>query len=94
MTRTRVEGKKSGDILLYALSTCVWCKMTKRLLNEMGVEYEYIDVDLLKGDERVKIEKELNDWNPRRAFPTLVINNEKVIKNYDEEEIRGMLDNE
>ena len=55
----RVEGKNKGEVILYALSTCVWCKKTKKLLNELGVEYSYIDVDLLNDKERATIEEEV-----------------------------------
>ncbi len=34
-----VPGKNVGHAMLYALSTCPWCQKTKRLLNELGVEY-------------------------------------------------------
>lgn len=81
-----IKGKKRGDIFMYALSTCGWCKKTKRLLNELGVEYSYTDVDLLEGEERSKAMKELERWNPKCTFPTLVIN-KKCIVGYQEEEI-------
>ena len=43
-----VNGENRGKILLYALSTCGWCKKTKGLLNKLGVEYSYIYVDLVE----------------------------------------------
>jgi glutaredoxin-like protein NrdH len=82
-----VKGKNKGNIMMYALSTCGWCKKTKRFLNEMGVEYDYTDVDLLEGEEKAKAIKELERWNPRRSFPTLVINNECIV-GYQEEKIK------
>jgi glutaredoxin-like protein NrdH len=82
-----VKGKNKGNIMMYALSTCGWCKKTKRLLNEMGVEYDYTDVDLLQGEERAQAIKELERWNPRRSFPTLVINNECIV-GYKEDKIK------
>lgn len=94
MQKKHIEGKKRGDILLFALSTCVWCKMTKRLLNELGVEYCYIDIDMLDGDEKLEVGAEMRRWNPRQSFPTIIINNEKMITGYDEEEIREALRDE
>jgi glutaredoxin-like protein NrdH len=82
-----VEGKKAGHIMMYALSTCGWCKKTKRLLNELGVEYHYTDVDLLEGKERRKAMEELEHWNPRCTFPTLVVKG-KCIVGYKEDEIK------
>ena len=40
--------KTTIRLLVYALSTCVWCKLTKQFLNDNNVEYEYVDVDLLE----------------------------------------------
>jgi glutaredoxin len=93
MDMKHVKGKNKGDIVMYALSTCGWCKKTKRLLNEMGVEYHYTDVDLLEGEERAKAMEELNRWNPRRSFPTLVINNECIV-GYQEQKIKEAIGRE
>jgi glutaredoxin len=87
MDMKHVKGKNKGNIMMYALSTCGWCKKTKRLLNEMGVEYDYTDVDLLQGEEKAQAIKELERWNPRRSFPTLVINNECIV-GYQEDKIK------
>jgi glutaredoxin-like protein NrdH len=86
-----VTGKNKGNIMLYALSTCVWCKKTKRLLNDIGVDYYYIDVDLLNTDEKEKTKQEIMRWNPSCSFPTLVIDNEKCIVGYKENEIKEAL---
>ena len=45
MALEHVSGKNAGDVKLYALSTCPWCKKIKTLLNELGVEYYFVDVD-------------------------------------------------
>lgn len=87
MDMKHVKGKNKGNIMMYALSTCGWCKKTKRLLNEMGVEYDYTDVDLLEGEKKAKAMEELERWNPRRSFPTLVINDECIV-GYQEEKIK------
>ncbi|MFC1511715.1 glutaredoxin family protein [Candidatus Latescibacterota bacterium] len=86
-----VEGVNRGDIILYALSTCVWCKKTRRLLEDMGVGYSYIYVDLLPQDERERVNKEVERWNPRCSFPTLVVNNERCVIGFSEDEIREAL---
>ncbi len=49
MDVVHVDGKKNGNIMLYALSTCVWCKMTKKLLGDLGVDFSYVFVDLPPG---------------------------------------------
>jgi len=86
-----IKGKNKGKILLYALSTCVWCKKTKQLLEDLGVEYSYIFVDLLEGKDKEKTIEDIKKWNPRCSFPTLVINNEECIIGLKEDEIREAL---
>jgi glutaredoxin len=94
MVPKHVTGKDVGPIMLYALSTCGWCKKTKLLLNELGLAYDYIDVDLLEGETQNKIMAEVTRWNERRSFPTLVINNDYCINGYDEEAIRKVTSHE
>jgi len=77
---------------LYALSTCVWCKRTKRLLNDMGVAYESIDVDLLPDEEERQTRDIVDRLNPEGSFPVLVIDNTKIISGFDEDRIRGALE--
>jgi len=91
MNVVHVEGQNKGDIMLYALSTCGWCKKTKKFLKSLGVEYRYVDVDLLDQDEKKKIDAEVNKWNPNRNFPMMVINNNKCIVGYQEDAIKEAL---
>ncbi len=87
----RVEGEDRGDVVLYALSTCVWCKRTKRLLGELGVAYSYEDVDLLSGEESARVQEEVRRWNPKCSFPTMVLGGEDCIQGFDEARIREKL---
>jgi glutaredoxin len=82
-----VAGKK---VFMYALSTCGWCRKTKALLKELNVDFDFIDVDLCEGEERRRVREELGNVNPRRSFPTLVIDGD-VIVGFDPEKIRGAL---
>ncbi len=88
MNKQHVAGKKAGNLMLYALSTCVWCQKTKRLLNELGVEYDYTDVDLLAGAEKEAVMNIIRKHNPACTFPTLLINDQKCIVGFKEQEIR------
>ena len=92
MTKGHVVEKKenaqSSQVVLYALSTCVWCRKTKQLLNDLGVKYRLVEVDLLDGDARDQAEDEVRKFNPNSTFPTLVINSEQAISGFNEEEIR------
>lgn len=87
----RIDGKDKGKVTMYALSTCVWCKKTKKLLQEMGVNYSYIDMDQLDDEVKDKYIKELKNWNPSCSYPTLVINDRDCIVGFEEEKIREAL---
>ena len=83
----KVKGKKEVEIMLFALSTCGWCKRTKDLLNSLGVEYNYVDVDLLDEKDKGEVENILNKFNSN-GFPTTIINNITAIHGFDEDKIR------
>jgi glutaredoxin-like protein NrdH len=91
MSLEHVNGKNAGDVKVYALSTCPWCKKAKHLLDEMGVAYSFVDVDLLAGDERQQTMGEVKKWNPGASFPTIVINSSKTIVGFKEQEIKEAL---
>ncbi len=91
MTVVNVPGKKSRHIMLYALSTCGWCGKTKKLLDDLGVEYNYEYVDQLQGTEQEEATRKVKDWNPSCSFPTMVLDNKKCIIGYKEDEIREAL---
>ncbi len=87
-----VNGENRGKVLLYALSTCGWCRKTKDFLKKLGVEYSYIYVDLVEESEKDKVIENVKKFNPRCSFPTIVINDKKCIVGYKEDEIREVLD--
>jgi len=88
VTFTRVEGADKGKIVVYTLSTCMWCRMAKTLLKDLGVGYEYVDVDLLEDKEKDAAKKEIRRWNPAGSYPTIVINEKECVAGFDEAEIK------
>jgi len=86
--KSHVRGTKKGDVVLYALSTCQWCRKTKELLNELKVDYYFIDVDLVTGDDQKTLIEEIKKYNPACSFPTIVINERDSIVGFAEEKIR------
>ena len=52
-----VAGRNAGKLMLYALSTCIWCRKTKQLLTDLGIEYDYVFVDLLTGADQAEVVK-------------------------------------
>ena len=78
------------SVKLYTLSTCSHCKSTKKLLNDCTIQYEFVDVDLLEGEERKMILEDIKKINPRCSFPTLIIG-DKVIVGFKENDIKEAL---
>lgn len=79
-----------APVKIFSLSTCSHCKSTKKLLNECTVQYDFVDVDLLQGEERAAILEEVKKFNPKCSFPTVIIG-DKVIVGYKEKEIKEAL---
>jgi glutaredoxin len=77
-------------VKMYTLSTCSHCKATKKFLDSCAVQYEFTDVDLLDGEERIAILEDIRQWNPNCTFPTIIIG-DTVVVGYREDEIREAL---
>ena len=78
------------EVKIFSLSTCSHCKSTKELLSECTIKYDFVDVDLLEGEERKAILEDVKKFNPKCSFPTVIIG-ETVIVGYKEEKIKEAL---
>jgi glutaredoxin-like protein NrdH len=78
-------------VRFFALSTCGWCKKTKRFLDAHNVDYQIDYVDLLSGGEKARIMAEMERWNPRRTFPTVVVDDKEVVVGFKEDRLREVL---
>ena len=89
----KVPGKDCGHtIAIFALSTCGWCRKTKQYIEEHEISYEFVDVDRLRGEKLEKARSDVKKYNPRGSFPTIVIDQGKVvIIGYRPEEIKEAL---
>ena len=77
-------------VKMYTLSTCIHCKAAKKLLDDCAIKYEFTDVDLLSGEEKLAIIEEIKKFNPECSFPTIIIG-DKVIIGHKEDKIREAL---
>ena len=77
-------------VKIYSLSTCSHCRATKQFLSDCTVKYNFVDVDLLEGEERKAIIEDIKKLNPRCSFPTVIIG-KTVIVGYKEKEIKEAL---
>jgi glutaredoxin-like protein NrdH len=92
MQLTKVQGRNNKHkVLMYAISTCGWCKRAKRTLNNMDVEYEYIDIDLCSIGDKEKIRQDITKRGGRLLYPTIIINDKILLTNPSEKELKEAL---
>ena len=91
MNIIHVAGEDRAEILLYTLSTCVWCMKIKKWLDEEGLAYSYVDVDLESGAERETVMEELERWNPLCSYPTVVINQQECFVGFKPERLSELI---
>jgi glutaredoxin len=85
--------RKKHNVLLYALSTCVWCKRTKSFLKENRFEYQYVDVDLCSKEDAERIRSDILTRGGRLSYPVIIVDEKKVINGYHEDKIKEALRN-
>lgn len=92
MQTTKVFGDKNNHkVLVYAISTCGWCKRAKNFLNENNVEYEFIDIDLANNDDKETIKKDITSRGGPLAYPTLIIDNKILLTGAPQDKLKEIL---
>jgi glutaredoxin len=92
MDTTKVEGsKKDHKVLMYAISTCAWCKMTKKYLKDNKVEYEYVDVDLCSDKDREAIRKDIVKRGGQPNYPIIIVDDKVMINGFRKDRINEAL---
>ena len=90
------KGKVPGrhdehHVAFYGISTCIWCKRTRKFLEDQGVAFDYVYLDLLSGQEREETLAQVRRWNPAVSFPILVVDDSKCVIGYRPESIKEAL---
>ena len=78
------------QVRLFALSTCPYCRMTKRFLDDSSVEYEMTEVDKLEGQAKDDAVAEVRELSGGASFPVLVVGDE-VIVGFNKKRIKELL---
>jgi glutaredoxin len=66
-------------VSMYTLSTCPWCRKTKKFFKDRGISFDFIDYDLASEDEQDRISKDVMKYTGHIAFPFVRIGDEVVI---------------
>jgi len=93
MEIVKVPGKNTKHkVFVYALSTCAWCKLTKRYLKDNGIEYEYVDVDLCNDDDKDKVKQEILNKGGDLSYPTIIIDDKTLITGFRKDKLKEILE--
>jgi len=72
--------RNDHEIMVYALSTCGFCKRALAFLDAHEFSYKYLYVDLIPIDSKNAIKQELKArFNENIAFPFAVIDDKKYL---------------
>jgi glutaredoxin-like protein NrdH len=93
MNISKISGKNNKHkVFLYALSTCVWCKMTKEYLKDNNIEYEYVDVDLAEEKDKQKIHETIQSKGGMLSYPTTIVDDKVVITGFRKDKLKEALE--
>ena len=92
MQFSKVSGKKNTHkVTIYALSTCVWCKMTKQFLSDNDVSYEFVDVDLLNDKDKSKAHEAILSKGGDIGYPTTIVDDKTLITGFRKDQLKEAL---
>lgn len=91
-SKGHIEGKhNTHKVMLYALSTCIWCRKTRQLLEDEGVTFDYIYVDLVDAEERESARAHIRQFSDRTSFPAIIFDEEDCIVGFKPDAIKERL---
>lgn len=77
-------------VTLYALTTCPYCRMLKRFLDDESVTYSLIEVDKLEGPAKEAAVAEVRRVSGGASFPVIIIG-EEVIVGFNKPRVKELL---
>jgi len=82
---------KIHNVILYALSTCVFCKQALNFLKENSIDFRYVFVDQLEKKVVGDLREELKKKSGRRhiAYPFLIEDDEKILVGFIEKKYKA-----
>jgi len=78
-------------VTIYALSTCLWCKKTKKFFEEKKVPFKAVDYDKLSEDSQEELMAEMRKDGCNGTFPFTRIGT-ACVQGYDPAEFAKLLE--
>jgi glutaredoxin-like protein NrdH len=92
MKFSKVSGKKSQHkVVLYALSTCAWCKLTQQFLKDNSIKYKYVNVDLCEEEDKQKIRQHIQSKGGPLSYPTVIVDDKVLITGFRKDKLKEAL---
>lgn len=90
---TEEEGKDIGkDIVVYALSTCGFCRRALGFLRDNNIAFTYVYVDKLDYDVKQKVKNDLKEkYGERVVFPYMVLDSKDVLVGFVKDKYEATL---
>jgi glutaredoxin len=93
MEKVKVSGKNNRHkVLMYALSTCAWCKLTNQFLKYNIVEFEYVDVDLCNDEDKEKVREDILSKGGSLSYPTVIVDDKVLITGFRKDRLKETLE--
>lgn len=78
-------------VVIYALTTCLWCKKTKKYFEDRKVPFEAVDYDAQPEEKQEEIMKEMKGAGCSGSFPFTKIGG-ACVQGYDPDEFDKLLE--
>lgn len=93
---TKEDGCKDfGEIRVFALSTCAFCKKALKYLRDNSIKFMYIYVDDLEPGNKQELKDKLKEtYKQDVGFPFMIINGDQVIVGFKEDEYKTLFPGE
>ena len=90
---TDEEGTKSDiDVIVYALSTCGFCRRGLKFLRNNNIKFKFIYLDKIDIKDKKKVKEELKDlFDKRVAFPFAVFDGKNAEVGFTEDKWKKLL---
>jgi glutaredoxin len=76
-------------VSMYTLSTCPWCRKTKKFFTERNIPFDYIDYDLADDETQKRILTDM-ERHGASAFPYVIIEND-IVEGYNPDKYTRLL---
>lgn len=77
-------------ITIYSLSTCLWCKKTKKYFEDKKIKFEAVDYDKQDEAAQEKMKAEMKEAGYACTFPFIRIG-DACVQGYDPDEFEKLL---